>query len=448
MYRYGANTLMDCIPNVLLESPDPLLETLFITERFGSWRHIAIANPDTLLQRGLDHLKGLNDKSLEARFYHAVAGYYLYQMNDVKKAVEYYETALSSSRSIGDINRQCTTLLQMAFLKMQTGNYMEARAYSEEIQHLAKLSGNLFLEARALQTRSTAVTALGKYKEGLDLLCAAKELLRLCGLSQGSTFQGFMHNEATCHQAKTEYAEALGIHQEMARKLSPAQDPQLHAYALLNIAQIEVTIGTPECEVRQKLAKVAMVFGAINYPIGIVCCDTVEAGLELRSGNFVEARKLFQKCLNRTWGQYSEVVTYCLESWSSTGAVVLLAHALKTSDRPAIHKALRYIGDIFLKQGDEETCRSLVTAALIGFTEMDIHQSRAECMLRLGNILTRKGDVEQAVHLWRKAQPLFSRSLQVEQVAYIDALIASAERLEQICVPAGGVHAVQIPVAE
>ncbi|KAJ7200008.1 hypothetical protein GGX14DRAFT_401014 [Mycena pura] len=465
MTGHGAKTLMDCIPNVLQESPNPLLETMFITERFGSWRHNAIANPDTLLQQGLDHLRGLNDKSLE--------GYCLYHTNDVKKAGEYYETALSTSRSFGDINRQCTTLVQLALLKIQMGNYPQALAYSEEIRHLAKLSGNLFQEARALRIQSTALTALGNYKECAGLLGAAKELLCLCGLSQSTTFQGVMSSEATCHLAKSEYAEALGIHQEIARKQSAEQDPHVHAFALLNIAQIEVTIGTPECEVRQKLAKVAMLFGAIKYPIGVVLCGTVEADLELRSGNFVEARKLFQKCLTRTWGRYTEAVSYCLErvadterwtaadlDWSSAKAVVLLAHGLKTSDRPVIHKALRYIGDIFLKQGDDETSRNLVTVALIGFTQMDIHQSRAECMLRLGNILKRKGDLEQAVGLWKKAQLLFSRSLQVEQVAHIHALVASAEKELfnghakgiSIGIPAGGtpdaLTAVQIPVAE
>ncbi|KAJ7864376.1 hypothetical protein B0H13DRAFT_1899176 [Mycena leptocephala] len=64
---------------------------------------------------------------------------------------------------------------------------------------------------------------------------------------------------------------------------------------------------------------------------------------------------------------------------------------------------------------------------------MDIHRSRAECMLRLGDISMGHGDPLKAVEFWEVARPLFECSLQTKQVHGIDERIAniSEDLLEQ-----------------
>jgi Tfp pilus assembly protein PilF len=98
---------------------------------------------------------------------------------------------------------------------------------------------------------------------------------------------------------------------------------------------------------------------------------------------------------------------------------VLLAHSTKIKARVEINRALYFLADAFLNQSDENTATSLLTVALEGFTAMDIHQCRAECMLRLGDIPKAQHDIVKAVQLWKTARPLFERSLQTKQVKHI-----------------------------
>ncbi|KAJ7824228.1 hypothetical protein B0H14DRAFT_2597361 [Mycena olivaceomarginata] len=55
---------------------------------------------------------------------------------------------------------------------------------------------------------------------------------------------------------------------------------------------------------------------------------------------------------------------------------------------------------------------------------MDVHRSRAECMIRLGDIASRRGDLLKAVELWESARPLFERSSRVKEVQYVDGRLS------------------------
>ncbi|KAJ7681014.1 hypothetical protein DFH06DRAFT_434246, partial [Mycena polygramma] len=104
---------------------------------------------------------------------------------------------------------------------------------------------------------------------------------------------------------------------------------------------------------------------------------------------------------------------------------VLLAHSLKHKEKLYFHKALLFLGQIFHCQLDEDTAMSLFNVALEGFTQMDVHRSRAECMLHLGDIYKGRDDLLKAVELWDTARPLFERSSQGKQVKKIDERLAS-----------------------
>jgi predicted kinase len=88
---------------------------------------------------------------------------------------------------------------------------------------------------------------------------------------------------------------------------------------------------------------------------------------------------------------------------------------------------------MFLMQNDEDTAISLFTVALEGFTYMDVHCSRAECMLRLGDISKSHGDQLKAVELWTPTRALFERSSQAKQVRCVDKRLAGigSDVLEQ-----------------
>ncbi|KAJ7915965.1 hypothetical protein B0H13DRAFT_2323828 [Mycena leptocephala] len=59
---------------------------------------------------------------------------------------------------------------------------------------------------------------------------------------------------------------------------------------------------------------------------------------------------------------------------------------------------------------------------------MDVHHSRAECMLQLGDISKGHGDLFKAVEFWEAARPLFERSSQAEQVQCIDERVANISK--------------------
>ncbi|KAJ7891732.1 hypothetical protein B0H13DRAFT_1887048 [Mycena leptocephala] len=97
---------------------------------------------------------------------------------------------------------------------------------------------------------------------------------------------------------------------------------------------------------------------------------------------------------------------------------------VKCKQKFELHKALQFLGDVFHAQGDQDTAISLFTVALDGFTCMDVHRSRAECMVRLGDISKLNGDELKAVELWQTARPLFERSSQGKQFAHLDEKLA------------------------
>jgi hypothetical protein len=108
-------------------------------------------------------------------------------------------------------------------------------------------------------------------------------------------------------------------------------------------------------------------------------------------------------------------------------------HSLKRKEKLGIYKALQFLGDLFLSQEDKHTATNLFTAALEGFTEMDVHHSRAECMLRLGDISMGHSDPLKAVEFWERARPLFEHSSQAKQVQHINERLTgiSKDVLEQ-----------------
>ncbi|KAJ7462439.1 hypothetical protein FB451DRAFT_1404242 [Mycena latifolia] len=178
----------------------------------------------------------------------------------------------------------------------------------------------------------------------------------------------------------------------------------------------------------------------MHLPIGIDYCRMVLADLKLRERDISHAKELFQAGLDSQWGKDAEVVAYILArladvtcwpspeiKWSSRWQVVYLAYSKKSQRKVDLYKAFQFLGDGFMLQGDEDTAHSLFEVALEAFTEMDIHRSRADCMLRLGDIAKQSRDLVKAVGLWKNARPLFERSLQAKEVAKIDTRLAAVE---------------------
>jgi tetratricopeptide (TPR) repeat protein len=339
--------------------------------------------------------------------------------------------------SIGSVNRQCKALLELAQLKRNSGDFSGAKEDSSESQRVAKIAGNLYVEANALRVEAICWRYLGNYSHCISLLDRATHLLELCGMSGSEVYSGIRTSQAEIHRCKSEYPEAHNIQIQILDVASIDQNPYEHGFALLNLAQIGVEIGTSEDDVLWNINTASLIWQTLNYSPGLIYCDMLRAAVDVQIGNLLVAKSLLQNCLKVAWGSSSEAVTYCLEKlaevqqWgpvdqgSFSRTVTFLAYSVKCKKKLEILKALQFLGNVLQALKDQETALSLFTAALDGFTEMDVHRSRAECMVRLGDISNLKGDPLEAVKFWEAARPLFEQSSQRKQLADLDSRLTS-----------------------
>ncbi|KAJ7733367.1 hypothetical protein B0H14DRAFT_2996508 [Mycena olivaceomarginata] len=247
-----------------------------------------------------------------------------------------------------------------------------------------------------------------------------------------------MTTQAEVHKYKSEYCDAWKIQTEIVQ-ISANKMNQWHALALLNVAEIEVLIGVSKCDVQQKI-EFARSMPNLGARLATVC-DIVLGDLYLREKALCAAQVLFEKCLRSTLD--AEVKSVCLERLGNTsqwGANASMCQWTIIFLTLRVYKALQFFGDTFLHEKDEDTAITLFTVALEAFTYIDVHQSRAECMLRLGDIFKCRGDWLKAVELWTTARPLFERSSQTKEVqcveerlAYVDHDVLEQQREKTTC---------------
>jgi tetratricopeptide (TPR) repeat protein len=189
-------------------------------------------------------------------------------------------------------------------------------------------------------------------------------------------------------------------------------------------------MGVPKEIITRNIDHAQSIFEMFGLKPWMTACDTILAALCVRENDLPTAKLLFEKCLKLHLD--NEIKSFCLEwlgdvsRWGAFHSTVrwttiFLVHSLQSKKNLEVHKAIQFFGDLFLTQGDGGSAISLFTVALEGFTYMDVHRSRAECMMRLGDIFKIHGDLPKAIELWGTARPLFEHSSQAQQVDCIDS---------------------------
>ncbi|KAJ7899915.1 hypothetical protein B0H13DRAFT_2518024 [Mycena leptocephala] len=416
----GTTSLIQQIRNVLPRPPDHRLEAYFIMECCSSWMYsISDAESDAL-----EHFEEFDDIDLKS--YYRLKG-------DISSAMKFCAAAISLATSTGNTKMHSQGLYTLAWVEWHLGDYSAAQVHANEAQRLALISADLYREAQALRLEATCCYTLGNYTKAMSLCIRARDLLGLCGMSHGSVDHDIMTTQAEIHQLKSEYVEARSIHARILEGTT-MQNPHNYGYALLNVAEIDVLIGAPKDDVQRNCDRAGKMLDTVGYVEGMTLCDVILADLHLREGNSLAAKTILAGCLKVTL-EYSQVQTYCLERlgdsscWGDLDGMsgwtfIYLVNSLKTKEKLGIYKALRFFGDIFVSHSDEYTAIILFAVALEGFTQMDVHRSRAECMLRLGDISMGHSDLLKAVEFWESARPLFERSSQTKQVQNINERLA------------------------
>lgn len=349
-------------------------------------------------------------------------------------AMQHLQTALRLSLSSGDLVQQSAALLTISQVECNIGEYRSAQIHAWEAQKCARSCGNLNLEARALFREASGCTALGDYRNSSLLLHKGRELLSRCGMSGGNLDHNMMDRQADVHLFKSEYAEARSIHTEIVQT-STGHYTYMQAIGLLNIAEIDVIIGAAASAVHRNVDKARTMLSTVSFLRGLLYSEMISADLSLRDGDVSKAKTVFIESLNSARGNSTELVMYGLERlangtrWTDstfdwTWSVIYLGYASKTPQKLDLHKSLSFLANVFLSTGDIETAENLFNVALEGFTSMDVHLGRAECMLYLGDIYRDRGDPGKAVEIWKAAHPLFQRSLQARAVAQIETRLS------------------------
>ncbi|KAJ7697563.1 hypothetical protein B0H14DRAFT_3174402 [Mycena olivaceomarginata] len=415
--------LIDQIPEILLQLGDHRLEAYFLIESIQMWQYQPTHNPEGLASQVMELFKDFDDPDLKCRFYYIMAGYYQAVEHDVVGAVNMYKRLISLATETGNIRRHSHGLDRLAWINLELGAYSVAQMSADESQRLCRVSGDLLGEAVAARTEAMCWKELGHYKQALSLSIRAQSLLSLCGMSDSEATLAIMNTQAEVHKCKSEYSEAWTI-QTKVLQISSNRSAFRHAIALLNLAEIAVSMGVQKQDVQANIDLARSIFTTHNVKPMTICCDATLADLYIREKDLPAAKRLFKKCLKLAT-EHSELRLFCYEQlgnasyWGADEFVwttIFLIHALKLKAKLQLYKALQFLGHIFLTPKDENTAVSLFTVALVGFTYMDVHRSRAECMIRLGDISSRRGDLLKAVELWESARPLFERSSQVKEV--------------------------------
>lgn len=441
----GYLALMDDIPGLLPQLDDHRLEARYISAMFSSTYEHPIVDPELLVEKARVHFSKCKDTVLEgeldivsslvaltcckASFYRVVGYYYFINKNDVSAGVQFLERAITLSRSNGSPHQQSSALITLALIKWNMGD-STAQACAQEAERIAMLAGNLYDEAVAKEVEATCYMVHGDYHSASSLLQSARNIVQRYGMSGGTFDCKIMRNLAMVHMFKSEYTEARSIFTRLIQSSTIDQDPYGHCTSLLNIVLIDVETGATGVDVRPIVLKVKDTFGSLSNGIGTLCCDMIFADLDLRDGSTIAAMAAFLQCLKLSWGKFGEVTSYSLQrladssmwttDWDSTWATVFLVFAHTSHEKLAFYNALCFVGDVFLRSGEDHTAENLFTVALDGFTRMDVHCSRAQCLRRLGDVANQRGAFSRAKVLWTSARPLFERSLQAREVSQID----------------------------
>lgn len=365
---------------------------------------------------------------------------------NMQKALDYCHTAIILAEQASDLTMQSRVLYTLSLIQAHQGNFQLSILTAHQSQLLAKSTGDCDREAGALVRQGRMYLELGNYKQASLLFIEADVLYSAIGLELYSEArQIVMNHQAEVYFRKTEYADAHKINLALLEMGSKTL-AFVHSwpYAVLNIALINIATKSQSCDILlQDIDRASQKFSKGQDTHGLAGCDYARGMIHLQMGHINNASSFLQKTLSDIQGKFADIEMMCIAGLSDVfshgknpdacihATVCYFAFAWKTRSLEATYHALQRLGDIHIQNyKDSETAYTLFLLALDGFTLMDIHKARGDCMIRIGDILHGKGQVEEARVLWQAARSLFTCSSQIEEVSNCDQRLNVCEDLE------------------
>ncbi|KAJ7265589.1 hypothetical protein C8J57DRAFT_1718250 [Mycena rebaudengoi] len=377
----------------------------YLIELLQSSDHLPDLDFNSHITLGTQHFIS-KDPLEQARWYCALGIYFRFGESDFATALKYFQTAYSLAESIGyPTIVGIHALTSICDILNLTGKPLSALTHAKKAYTYAEHMGDIYLQASSLWRQGRCHTILANYQHAQCLLQKARHILATLGEQKSVLELKILNHQAEVHLLKSDYLESHNLQVTIASSCQPTSYTAI--LANLNIASIDIATGADSKIICQNLDM------------------TVNA--------------MFEKCFTLSLDIKTEQALLCLEKLGdlSTGmndiqttlrwAGIFLGLTLKCKDKHQTMQAFCCLGQIFSVQGDNETALSLFNVALDGFTFMDIHRWRADCMVRIGDILNNCGEVMKAVELWKTARPLFERSSQTKDIVKIDEKLAEVD---------------------
>ncbi|KAJ6537614.1 hypothetical protein B0H19DRAFT_371870 [Mycena capillaripes] len=389
-----------------------------------------IHSDESFLKDALQCFKDVGDVLSQAQV-HEFLAWDCVRNGQMHRALEICDSAVHLAKESGDLAQLAQTFILLSQLHRKFGHSREALKYSRQGWQKARTAGSMLVEARAIRAYSCCCVSVGDYAQSKKLCAEALVLLEAFGMHdlRNNIYRNVLNLQAEVYYLQTDFllSRELNVLLLGAPGEQRPEENISKAYALFNIACSDIRMG--RCSDPSVLENIntARSLMATNK-LGIPACDIALADLYFHEGKYRQSASLCTGCLSVLQGQVTEMELVCWERLADvafaekdTGhathfSFVLLAYARRVKDLAATHQALRRIGDIFLAADDGDTAQSLFELALSGFTLMDIHQSRGDCLIRLGDIDLERGQYEAAKTRWTEARSVFERSSQSGEV--------------------------------
>ncbi|KAJ7153422.1 hypothetical protein C8R43DRAFT_1126715 [Mycena crocata] len=422
--------LMENIASHIEHADDNRLRGYHIWYLFNSQK-VAPSEAPEMLAQGCRFFQLAGDLVGESRLQCIAASYHI-RLGDANQASIHAALASSLADQADSDLRRYHALRVMASCKQVTGNFSEAMSLARRAQWFAGRIGNFSHETDALAQEAEACIRLGNFSQAAGICTRAQQLIIAAGLQGTASGIAILDLEGDIYLTKTAYLESRRALELLVRQTSNQNSPLFHANSLMTVASLDVALGVfkSKAEVVGALAVPRQIFTSHRYLRASPVCDKIVADFLITSGQTQEAVLLYEKSVGYFRREDVDFFSACLvklgditlrqEVRSTTHwATTCFACGKITANQAVIGWALRLLGDIFLKEGDDETSGALFQVALEEFTRMDIYLGKAQSLRRLAEIAERRGEYTVAAEQLSEARCMFLKSGLVGEAARI-----------------------------
>ncbi|MDJ0690144.1 MAG: tetratricopeptide repeat protein [Xenococcaceae cyanobacterium MO_188.B32] len=315
-----------------------------------------------------------------------------------RKALEYYQQALSLWRALGDFaEEEAETLNRIGSVYSDLGEKQQALDYYQQALPLSRKVGDRAEEAGALNRIGSVYSDLGKKQQALDYYQQALSLWRAVGDRSGEAIA--LNNIGSIYSALGEKQQALDYYQQVLSLRRAVGDRAGVATTLNNsadLATILTNIGSVYDDLGEKQQALDYYQQALDY---------YQQALPLSPT--VGARALEVKILNNIGGVYSDLgkkqqaIQYWQEALSLWRAV---------GDRAGVATSLNNIGFVYHASGEKQQALDHYQEALSLWRAVGDRKGVATTLNNIGGVYHALGEKQQALDCWKQAL-LLSRAV-------------------------------------